>query len=315
MSIRKYIPNKYIKLAKHILGKKEIRFWTLKEREEGLKKLYKSKMGYELNLQYPSLFSEKIQWLKLYYEDDRLSTIVDKVSFKEYINNALGRGGYVANCIDVWASPNDVDFSKITADKFVVKSNAASDGKFLHIITNKEPKTLKKLEKEIKENWFDTSRLLINSFCRAYYDVKPKVLIEEYLESFDNNTTGKSCEYKVFCFNGDPQIIYYMQKSMDECGTEKISFLDKGWNPLNVQYGHYKMCDAINIPNHKNEMMDISRKLSKGFPFARIDFIEGVDKLYLTEITFYPGGGLTKYNPPDFDKELGDLLVLPNEEA
>ena len=38
-----------------------------KFREENLKKLFKIGTGYELNLENPKTFNEKLQWLKLYY--------------------------------------------------------------------------------------------------------------------------------------------------------------------------------------------------------------------------------------------------------
>lgn len=65
------------------------------------------------------------------------------------------------------------------------------------------------------------------------------------------------------------------------------------------------------MPKHFNEMMKIATKLSKDFPFVRVDFFDTKNKLYLSELTFYPGGGLVPYNPQNFDRKLGDMLKLP----
>ena len=58
-------------------------------------------------------------------------------------------------------------------------------------------------------------------------------------------------------------------------------------------------------------MLEIVKKLSVGFPFVRVDFFDTEEKLYLAEMTFYPGGGLFRYDPESFNKELGDLFILP----
>ena len=42
---------------------------NLKFREEVIKNQFKNALGYELNLDNPKTFNEKIQWLKLYYHD------------------------------------------------------------------------------------------------------------------------------------------------------------------------------------------------------------------------------------------------------
>lgn len=91
-----------------------------------------------------------------------------------------------------------------------------------------------------------------------------------------------------------------------------ISFYDMNWNRLNVRYGEHES-DDIPKPPHLEEMLRIAKVLSKGFPFVRVDFFDTDDQLYIAELTFYPGGGLTPYNPLDFDKTLGDLFVLPEQ--
>ena len=58
-------------------------------------------------------------------------------------------------------------------------------------------------------------------------------------------------------------------------------------------------------------MLEISRILSSEFPFVRVDFFDTRDSLFVAELTFYPGGGNKSYNPISFDKELGDLFIMP----
>ena len=57
-------------------------------------------------------------------------------------------------------------------------------------------------------------------------------------------------------------------------------------------------------------MISLSEELSKGFPFARIDWYNIKGKIIFGEITFYPWSGYVKYTPDSFDFELGKYFVV-----
>ncbi len=42
----------------------------------------------------------------------------------------------------------------------------------------------------------------------------------------------------------------------------------------------------------------------KGFDFVRVDLMLA-DDIYLSELTHYPGSGIAKYEPIEFEYELG----------
>lgn len=307
--IRKFLPKRLKEFLKRFIKVPFIPAYSLEKRISKLKQNYLLCMHKELNLDDPVLFTEKIQWLKLFYCSDEMKRCVDKVLFKDYIKEKLG-GGYTAPVIKVWNTPEEVDIKSITAKKFVLKSNLQSDGKFIILVKNSATLDIKKTEKEIKTSWFDDRLLLTNSFCSAYYGAKPKVIVEEYIEEF----SGASNDYKIFCFNGIPKIIYVAEDHFIDGKTAEIhpiTFLDLNWNVLDVRYGNNISNPNIQMPKHFNEMMKIATKLSKDFPFVRVDFFDTKNKLYLSELTFYPGGGLVPYNPQNFDKKLGDMLKLP----
>lgn len=60
-------------------------------------------------------------------------------------------------------------------------------------------------------------------------------------------------------------------------------------------------------------MKEFGKILSEDFPFVRVDFFDTEDHLYLAELTFNPGGGFTPYYPESFNKEMGELFVLPEQ--
>ncbi|MBR5429912.1 MAG: hypothetical protein IK116_05220, partial [Firmicutes bacterium] len=67
-------------------------------------------------------------------------------------------------------------------------------------------------------------------------------------------------------------------------------------------------------PEKLEEMLDVSRRLSEGIPFVRVDLYLIRGQVYFGELTFYPTSGFAKFDPESFDRELGGLLTLPGME-
>lgn len=98
-------------------------------------------------------------------------------------------------------------------------------------------------------------------------------------------------DYKFFCFSGEPYCVY-VAKDHFPGQLSQISFYDLEWNRLDVKYVEHPNCN-VEKPKHFDEMMRIAKTLSKSFPFVRVDFFDTNEKLYVAELTFYPGGGMT----------------------
>lgn len=298
------------KVIKIVLHKKELQYIPIAERKLKLEKLYKRKMGKDLELNNPVSFNEKIQWIKLFYSTQEMRQCVDKVSFKDFVKNRIG-DGFTAKIFAVWNTPEDVSLNSIPHNSYVIKSNMSSDGNFIIIIKDASNIDVDNIEKEIKETWFDSSLLLTNSFCSAYYGLKPKVLVEEYIEGIG----GVTNDYKILCFNGEPQLVYCAEEHFSISGRSNskypVTMCDLNWNVLNVKYGNHPYNKNILPPPNFEEMLRISKILSKPFPFVRVDFYDTSDSVLLSELTFYPSGGFISFDPPEFDDELGSLLNLP----
>ena len=278
--------------------------WSPEKRVKMLMRIYEINMGHRFDIRKPVLFTEKIQWYKEFYRPGGLINVVDKYLFKEYIRSKLGEG-YTIPLYGAWTDLRSLenDWPQLP-EKFVLKSTLQGDGKCVKIIRDKNGVDLGSLKKELAE-WLDPKKVLINSFCSAYHEGVPRILAEEYMEEVDNQLY----DYKFFCFGGRPHCIYV---AIDHFPGQlsKISFYDLGWKRLDVRYGEHPVND-IAKPKHYDEMLKIAEKLSAGFPFVRVDFFDTSEKLYVAELTLYPGGGFTHYHPESFDKELGDLFQLP----
>ena len=75
--------------------------------------------GRPLNLENPTTFNEKIQWLKLHDRNPLHTTLVDKYAVKKWVAKCIG-DEYIIPTLGVWKSFADIDFDELP-DKFVLK--------------------------------------------------------------------------------------------------------------------------------------------------------------------------------------------------
>lgn len=282
----------------------DISKWSLEKREDFLKKVFEEKMGRPLNLENPKSFSEMIQWIKLYYHDPVMGRCADKVLFKEFIKEKLGEE-YTAKTYEVWETADEVKLSDIP-EQCVIKSNCCSDGVNVLLVPDKSQIDFEMVEKEIKTNWFDRRKLHTNSFANYYYEVQPKVYVEELMKESD--------DYDVLCFHGEPKFIYVKTEHFNNGINREVgypmSFYTTDWKYIDAKYKGVPTRSDLERPLHLSEMLEISRKLSKDLPFVRVDFFESDGKIYVAEFSFAPWAGLRPYEPEALDYEMGGWLDI-----
>ena len=264
-----------------------------------LKYLFKARLGYNLNLENPQTFNEKLQWLKLYERKPEYTTMVDKYAVKKYVADKIGEQ-YIIPILGVWDDPNEIDFNKLP-DQFVLKCNHNS-GLGMCICKNKSKLDIKKVKSELRkglrQNYYLTGREW------PYKDVPRKILGEKYME--DGKSTSLT-DYKVYTFNGVPKI---MGIYCDRPNT-KAAYFDKDFNFLNFTWGYPCIEEKIDKPQNFDKMFYLAEILAQGTLQLRVDFYEINGKIYFGELTFFDGAGFDKIEPKDWDKKLGDMLILP----
>lgn len=184
--------------------------------EEYLKRMYKFRVGRELNLTNPKTFNEKIQWLKLNDHRPEYTVMADKYAVKKFVSDRIG-SEYVIPLIGVWDNPDDIDFS-LLPEQFVMKCTHDS-GLSLSICRDKSRFDFigakRKAKKVMKYNYFAYTREW------AYKNIKPRVIIEEYMQDGDSLSLPV---YKFFTFGGEPKIVQVIQG--DKTKYETINYFD-----------------------------------------------------------------------------------------
>ncbi|MGI5056610.1 ATP-grasp fold amidoligase family protein [Treponema socranskii] len=267
-----------------------------------LKRLFKAKMGYELNLENPQTFNEKLQWLKLYNRKTEYTAMADKYEAKKIIAEKIGEK-HIIPTLGVWNKFDDIDFDSLP-NQFVLKCTHMG----VIICKDKSSFDRRKAKKQIncwmKKNNYWAGREWV------YKDIIPRILAETYMT---DESGFELKDYKVFCFNGVPKVI---QVDFDRFEEHKRNIYDTNWKllPLEIEYSS-KAERQIERPECLQELLHLASELSKGIPHIRTDFYVVQEKIYFGELTFYHGNGYEKFAPKEWCDTFGKWLELPDRGA
>lgn len=117
-------------------------------------------------------------------------------------------------------------------------------------------------------------------------------------------------DYKFYCFNGTAKYLY-VSSGLADHESAKISFLTPEWKAAPFGRSDYASYDELpDKPVHYKKMLEIAECLSGGIPFLRVDLYEINNRIYFSELTFYPAGGYMPFVPEEWDRKLGNELIL-----
>ncbi len=255
-----------------------------------------------LDLKNPQTFNEKLQWLKLYYRRPDHTRMVDKYEMKKYVAEKLGEESVVP-VLGVWNKAEDIDFNALP-DKFVLKVTHDSGGV---VICKDKTKlnieaTRKTMKQALKNNYYIQYREW------PYKNVIPRIIAEELLEDASGDQIR---DYKIFCFSGQP---YCIQVDFDRFNGHKKNLYDTDWELLDFSFNYPAHPEImIERPESLEKMLQMAEILSAGEPYVRIDFYTVNGKTFVGEITFFPASGFGKFVPEHYDKDFGDMIILPNK--
>ena len=266
-----------------------------------LKLMFRIKMHKKLDLKNPKSFNEKLQWLKLYDRNPEYVKMVDKYEAKKYVADIIGEE-YIIPTLGIYDKFDDIDFDKLPK-QFVIKCTHDSGG--IVICRDKDKLDIenakKKIESSLKENYYYYGREW------PYKHVKPRILIEQYME---DKKAKELIDYKIFCFNGEPKIIY-VSEGLENHETASISFYDINFNEIDIKRSDFKKFDKkLEAPLNIKQMKEFSKILSNNIPHVRCDWYEINNKVYFGELTFSTCSGFIPFEREDMDYIIGEQLKL-----
>lgn len=271
------------KLGRHRVPLK----WAL---EDG----YYEVFGQRPDLNRPRRYTEKLQKMILCDHNPLYHRLVDKAEVKSYVSSLIGEE-HIIPTLGVWSRAEDIDWDSLP-DYFVLKCTHDSGSALIcrDKASFDREAACEKLRAALSRDYWKVSREW------AYKGVKPRIIAEAYLGD-------DVADYKFFCFNGKPELLFVATERQKEGEEVKFDFFDMSFNHLDIRNGHPNASVPPARPEHFEEMKDLAARLSAGLPQVRVDFYELGGKVYFGEYTFYHFRGLVPFEPDGWDVKIGNL--------
>lgn len=249
---------------------------------------------YRMNIHHPNSFNEKLNYLKLNHQNPLGVVVADKIAVRAYVEQKVG-ADYLIPQIGIYKNASEIDFEKLP-DAFVLKANHGSGWNI--VCPSKDtlniPQAKRKLDRWLSYNAYYLSREY------QYRHIAPSIICESFLR-FNIE------DYKIFCFNGEPAFI---QIDIGRFTRHERVYYNTTWQKLDFSICYPISKESIEKPELLNEMLDVARRLSKEFIFARVDLYLHHNKIYFGEITLFPEGGRGPFLKMEDDFKVGKLLDI-----
>lgn len=263
--------------------------------------LFLKKFGRLPELKNPVTLNEKLLKLKLedYGTNELVRQCADKYRVRDYVKNCG-----LENCLNkLWAAydrPEDIDWESLP-ESFAMKWNFGCG--YNVICRSKEELDIREAEQKLRKwgrepFWAYFSEL-------QYRGVPKKIIVEEYIGGKEGTPPE---DYKFYCFHGSAYCV--MLCVGREEGWPKFYFFDREFRLMRINRDSAQAPEGFSLPKPEGieEAFGIADRLSRGFPFVRVD-------LYLTErgarfgeMTFTPAAALDNKRLPETDLLFGSLM-------
>jgi len=260
---------------------------------------FQIKTGYELDLDNPASFNQKVSWKKVYDRNPLLPVVADKYQVRDYLRRVLGTEEaeeILIPLLYVTNKPETIPFDDLP-EEYIIKAN---HGSRTNIIVEKErPITRQHIIAQCRI-WLKTPYAPFKHEW-AYQKIKRKIVIEKLLR--DEN--GKiPVDYKFHMANGKCLMIQVNQGNFSDPKNRTLTLFTKDWSKIDV-FWHHPPADSVERPENLDTMIQLAETLSRPFDYVRIDLYSIKNKIYFGEFTNYPTSGRAIVKPLSFDFEIG----------
>jgi hypothetical protein len=259
-------------------------------------------LGYRPNLRRPTTYNEKLAWRILHGDDPLIALTTDKIAVRDYVAEKVGPELLIP-LVGVYDRAVDIRWDELPTS-FVLK---ASHGCAMNLIVPDKDavdrsEVLRTAERWMQTNYYEESRE------RAYRNIPPRLLIEEFLSDDDG---GVPADYKFLVFHGRTALI---RVHTGRFGDHRVTFFDPDLRPVEMAQV-YPSDPGVVLPPEVRDMVPVAEKLAEDFDYARIDLYLARGRAWFGEITHHDGNAHVFFNPPEVDAALGKLWNLPPRAA
>lgn len=268
----------------------------------------------------PQTFTEKVRYKMLRDHRMLLVTFADKAAVRDYVASRVG-AEYLPEAYAILRDPAQLRELDLP-ESYVVKPTHGSGAAIVVSPKGSEDQTLPPavwgwVYRHVRPSavsvdaLVDIARVWLTKLYGqgpnrewAYGQVEPAVIVEEMLVA----PGGIPDDYKFFVFHGRCR---YIQVDAGRFGGRTQDFYDADWNHLPMSGGPAWIAPERARPERLDEMISIAERLGAETDFVRVDLYALPDRIVFGELTSYPAGGDSPFEPQSFDAQFGSHWTVP----
>jgi hypothetical protein len=143
----------------------------------------------------------------------------------------------------------------------------------------------------------------------AYGHVPRRVIVEEFLGGTGGDVPD---DYKFFVFHGTCR---YVQVDCGRFEARTQDFFTPEWRHVPLSGGHPWATPPVPRPDRLDEMVDLAQRLAQDTDFVRVDLYDLPGRIVFGELSSFPAGGDSPFEPESFNEEFGSHWTPPRRYA
>jgi hypothetical protein len=278
---------------------------------------YRRVFGRFPDLVAPRLYSEKLQWRKLFDRNPLFPLFLDKLKASTYVAE---RAPMLRIPKVLWSgkSADEIPYADLP-DRYVIKPNHRSGCNYFvstkehvrpDLIAQKSRLWLSHPEGRSDGQW-------------GYQEIEGRLFVEEMLNTDEEREHSR--DYRFHVFSGRVALIV-VEFGQIAGPKRKVlpadSFYDRDWTLLPHRRIREEVTKAAPVPrpDRLGDMVGSAEALGQGIDYLRIDMFAIGGDIWFGEITVYPGSGFNRYaveetprvmHTENLDVQLGRIWQLP----
>ena len=269
----------------------------------------------------PRTFREKVRYKMLRDHRALVVTFADKAAVRGYVAGVVGEQ-YLPRAYAIVDDPTDL-FDVDLPDSYVVKPTHGS-GAALVVSDRAAPEARLPSEPgswvyrhvsaefasradvvRIAEGW--VAQLYGQGPNRewVYGRIPRRVIVEEMLATADGLIPD---DYKFFVFHGE---CAFIQVDVGRFGRRTQDFFRPDWQHLPLSAGPPWADPEPGRPARLGEMITLAERLGAETDFVRVDLYDVDGRVVVGELTSFPAGGDSPFDPESFNEVFGRPWAVP----
>ena len=269
----------------------------------------------------PTTFREKVRYKMLRDRRDLVVTFADKAAVREHVAAVIGHD-YLPRAYAIVDDPRDL-LDIEWPDAYVVKPTHGSGAAIVVSPTAPADSRLP----EARWGWVyrhvrpevvtphDLAAIAAGWVAKlygqgpnrewVYGQVPRRTIVEELLVGADG---GIPDDYKFFVFHGR---CWFVQVDSGRFGRRTQDFYRPDWSRIPMSGGPPWADPERERPAHLDEMIRIAERLGAETDFVRVDLYDVDGRVVFGELTSFPAGGDSPFDPESFNAEFGRPWTVP----